>query len=69
MGIAPRVAGLEKFPGGIGNRIEMADVRSNFEPHGDDTQWSLVAWMLFELTNNWEQLALKRRTSRRQTQR
>ena len=39
MGIAPRVAGLEKFPGGIGNRIEMSDVRSNFEPHGDDTQF------------------------------
>ena len=33
MGIAPRVAGLEKFPGGIGNRIEMSDVRTNFEPH------------------------------------
>jgi len=32
MGIAPRVAGLETFPGGIGNRIEMADVRTNFEP-------------------------------------
>ena len=32
MGIAPRVAGLEKFPGGVGNRIEMADVRNNFEP-------------------------------------
>ena len=32
MGIAPRVVGLEKFPGGIGNRIEMADVRNNFEP-------------------------------------
>ena len=31
MGIAPRVAGLEKFPGGIGDRIEMADVRDNFE--------------------------------------
>ena len=31
MGIAPRVAGLEKFPGGIGNRIEMADVRQNYE--------------------------------------
>ena len=31
MGIAPRVAGLETFPGGIGNRIEMADVRDNFE--------------------------------------
>ena len=33
MGIAPRVAGLEKFPGGIGNRIEMQDIRTNFEPH------------------------------------
>jgi predicted Ser/Thr protein kinase len=39
MGIAPRVAGLEKFPGGIGNRIEMSDVRTNFEPHGNDTQF------------------------------
>ena len=32
MGIAPKVAGLEKFPGGIGNRLEMADVRNNFKP-------------------------------------
>ena len=39
MGIAPKVAGLEKFPGGIGNRIEMSDVRTNFEPHGDGTQF------------------------------
>ena len=39
MGIAPHVAGLETFPGGIGNRIEMSDVRSNFEPHGNDTQF------------------------------
>jgi len=31
MGIAPRVAGLETFPGGIGNRIEMQDIRNNFE--------------------------------------
>ena len=31
MGIAPRVAGVETFRGGIGNRIEMADVRDNFE--------------------------------------
>ena len=31
MGIAPRVAGLEKFPGGIGDRIEMQDIRNNFE--------------------------------------
>ena len=34
MGIAPKVAGLETFRGGIGNRIEMADVRPNFERHG-----------------------------------
>ena len=31
MGIAPKVSGLEQFPGGIGNRIEMEDVRNNFE--------------------------------------
>lgn len=30
-GLAPRVAGLELFPGGVGNRIEMEDVRNNFE--------------------------------------
>ena len=39
MGIAPRVAGIETFPGGIGNRIEMADVRPNFEPHGPTSQF------------------------------
>ena len=41
MGIAPRVAGLETFPGGIGNRIEMADVRDNFETSvpGKDAQF------------------------------
>ena len=39
MGIAPRVAGLETFPGGIGNRIEMADVRPNFELRGTDKQF------------------------------
>ena len=33
MGIAPKVAGLETFRGDIGNRIEMADVRPNFERH------------------------------------
>ena len=32
MGIAPRVVGVETFPGDIGNRIEMADARTNFEP-------------------------------------
>ena len=39
MGIAPRIAGVETFPGGIGNRIEMSDVRTNFEPHWDDSQF------------------------------
>ena len=31
MGIAPRLAGVETFPRGIGNRIEMADVRQNYK--------------------------------------
>ena len=35
MGIAPRIAGVETFRGGIGNRIEMEDVRDNFELHGN----------------------------------
>jgi len=34
MGIAPRVAGVETFRGGIGNRIEMEDIRDNFKTHG-----------------------------------
>ena len=34
MGMAPRIAGVETFRGGIGNRIEMEDVRNNFELHG-----------------------------------
>lgn len=32
MGFAPRVAGVERFTGGIGDRIEMEDIRRNFEP-------------------------------------
>lgn len=36
MGIAPQVAGLEHFRGGVGNRIEMEDIRNNFEPHESD---------------------------------
>ena len=39
MGLAPRVAGLEQFPGGIGNRIEMQDVRNNFERHSPGDEW------------------------------
>jgi hypothetical protein len=37
LGIAPSVAAVETFPGGIGDRIEMSDIRNNFEGHeGDD---------------------------------
>ena len=32
MGYAPRVTELETFRGGIGNRMEMEDVRGNYEP-------------------------------------
>lgn len=39
LGIAPKVAGLEQFPGGIGNRIEMSDVRPNFERHSPGDEW------------------------------
>lgn len=40
MGLAPRVAGLEQFPGGAGNRMEMADIRNNFESvEGEGDRW------------------------------
>ena len=32
MGYAPKVTGLETFRAGIGNRIEMEDVRANYSP-------------------------------------
>jgi len=38
IGVSPRVVGVETFQGGIGDRIEMADVRQNYERHGR-TQW------------------------------
>ena len=34
LGMAPKITSLETFPGGIGNRIEMQDVRNNFETRG-----------------------------------
>ena len=41
LGIAPKVAGLETFRGGIGNRIEMSDARTNFESRKStkSSQW------------------------------
>ena len=31
LGFAPRVVGLERFPGGVGNRLEMTDARKNYK--------------------------------------
>ena len=39
MGIAPRIATVETFRGGIGDRMEMADVRPNFELHRTNRQF------------------------------
>ena len=59
MGIAPRVAGLEVFPGGIGNRIEMADVRNNFEKHGDSPRQFPTGRDAVRVNQQLGQLALK----------
>ena len=40
MGIAPRLAGVETFPGGIGNRIEMADVRGVDNRHNGNVLYN-----------------------------
>ena len=32
LGIAPQITSLERFAGGVGNRIEMQDIRDNYEP-------------------------------------
>jgi len=39
MGMAPKIQGIETFPGGIGNRIEMSDARTNFELHRTNRQF------------------------------
>ena len=39
MGIAPKIAGIETFRGGIGDRFEMQDVRPNFELHRTNRQF------------------------------
>ena len=59
MGIAPRVAGLETFPGGIGNRIEMADVRDNFEYHGKRAREFPTGRDAVRVNQQLGQLALK----------
>jgi len=34
MGFAPRISGVETYRGNVSNRIEMDDIRDNFESHG-----------------------------------
>ena len=59
MGIAPRVAGLETFPGGIGNRIEMADTRKNFAKHDSNNRLFPEGRDAVRVSQQLGQLALK----------
>ena len=38
LGIAPKVAAIETFTGDVGNRLEMMDVRTNYEPVQADSK-------------------------------
>ena len=38
LGIAPKVTSVETFPGDVGNRFEMKDVRTNYEPVQSDSR-------------------------------
>ena len=59
MGFAPKVAGVETFPGGIGNRIEMQDVRPNFETHGQRAREFPTGRDAVRVNQQLGQLALK----------
>ncbi len=59
MGIAPKVAGVETFRGGIGNRIEMDDIRNNFESHGRGARQFPEGTDAVRVNQQLGQLALK----------
>lgn len=59
MGMAPRVAGVETFRGGIGNRIEMEDIRDNFEAHGQNNQSFPTGIDAVRVNQQLGQMALK----------
>ena len=59
MGIAPRVAAIETYPVGIGNRIEMEDIRNNFEHHGERAHQFPTGMDAVRVNQQLGQLALK----------
>lgn len=59
MGIAPQIAGVETFRGGIGNRIEMEDIRNNFETRGDKARAFPTDMDAVRVNQQLGQLALK----------
>ncbi len=59
MGFAPRVAGVETFRGGIGDRIEMQDIRNNFEPHSPRAHSFPTGMDAVRVNQQLGQLALK----------
>jgi len=59
LGIAPKVAGIETFRGGIGDRIEMQDIRNNFEPRRAIESKSPEGMDAVRVNQQLGQLALK----------
>ena len=58
MGIAPQVSSVETFRGGIGDRIEMQDIRKNFEMPPVSSQWP-TGKNAIRINQQLGQLALK----------
>ena len=59
MGFAPKVAGVETFRGDISNRIEMDDIRENFEHHGRGARSFPQGMDAVRVNQQLGQLALK----------
>ena len=59
MGFAPRVAGVETYRGNYGNRIEMDDIRENFEHHGKGARSYPQGADAIRVNQQLGQLALK----------
>lgn len=59
LGIAPTIASIETFRGGVGDRIEMSDVRDNFEYRGDRARSFPTGTDAIRVNQQLGQLALK----------